>query len=363
MGTRNNKLFFVFVLFTTWLPCGIMAQEPVREREFINFDAESAGKNVDGKKILIKQTFRDVLLHDAKTGNEVGRFPGKTIICSNFKRLATIEKDTVTNIIDAETGEKLATLSEYKAWVEAKFSADGSRLITFSEDVMRYTDDKSNCTIRTWNAVTGEKISEFSCNSNWYYPFLSSPDGKIIATCSGDFFVQIWNADTGKSTVKCTHEKSILTAGFSPDSKIFFTASYDNAAKIWNVAAGNNVSAVLPGLKSEVYNIVFSDDSKQLATWSEDFIVNVWDTTYGRQIASCIGHNDDIISVTFSADGKNILTHSYDSTARIWNASTGEEIVTYELSGEHESIVFRHDGKKFCAMTIFGMPVYEFPSM
>ena len=369
MRTRNNKLFFAFILFTTWLPFSIMAQDNsqesetlVKEREFINFNTESIGKREDEKKILIKQTFRDVLLHDTKTGNEVSRFTGKTIISSNFKRLATIENDTITNIIDAETGEKLATLLEYKAWVEAKFSSDCSRLITFSEDVLRPSDGESNCTIRTWNAVTGEKISEFSCNSNWYYPFLSSPDGKIIATCSGSFFVQIWNADTGKSTVNCTHDKSILTASFSPDSKKFFTASYNNSAKIWNIASGNNVLAVLPGLKSEVYNVVFSDDSKNLATWSEGFIVNIWDAAYGKLITTCTGHNDDIISVTFSADGKNILTHSYDSTARIWDASTGEEIAIYELSDNHESFIFNHDGQKFCATTIFGMVVYEFPS-
>ena len=370
METRIYKLFFTVILFTIWLPYSIMAQdnsqEPettVKERKIIDFDAESVGKSKEGKKILIKQTFYDLLLYDAETGKEVSRYSGKTIISSNFKRLATIQKDTITNIINAETGEKIATLSGYKSWVYAEFNSDCSRLITFSEDVLPVSDDKSNCTIRTWNAVTGKKISEFSCNSNWYYPFILSPDGKRIATCSGDFFVQIWNADTGRKAITCSHEKSISSVCFSPDSKKLFTSAYDNSAKIWSIATGNNVSAVISGLKSEVYNIVFSDDNKQFATWSDDFIISIWDATYGRLTTSCIGHNNDIISAIFSPDGKNILTHSYDSTVRIWNASTGEEIVTYELSDNRESIVFRHDGKKFRAMTPFGMIVYDFPPL
>ena len=367
MGTRINKLFFIVILFVTWLPYNIMAHDnsheteaTVKEKKVINLSAEFADKNVDGKKILIKQTFNDVILYDAKTGEEVNRFLGTTIISSDFKRLATIEHDTITNIINAETGEKIATLSGYKNWVEAEFSSDCSRLITFSEDVLPVSDDKSNCTIRTWNAITGAKISEFSCNSNWYYPFVSSPDGKKIATCLGDFFVQIWNADTGRRTVTCSHDNSISSASFSPDSRSLFTASYDNTAKIWNIASGNNVSAMITELKNEVHNVVFSADSKQFATWSEDFVINIWDTMYARLIASCEGHRDDIISVTFSADGKSILTHAYDSTAKIWNASTGEELETYELSGNQESIVFIHDGKKFLAVTPFGMVVHEF---
>ena len=208
MGMKINKLFFVVILLTTWLPCGMMAQD---NSKVIDLDAEFVGKSADGKKIRVQQIRNTLLLNDAETGEEISRYLGRAIICSNFKRLLAIENDTVSCIINAETGEKISMLSERVDWVEAEFSSDCTKLLTFSEDVLRPSDGQSNCTIRIWDTATGEKISEFSCNSNWYYPFVFSPDGEKIITSSGDYSVQLWDADTGKKTVVCSHEQRIST--------------------------------------------------------------------------------------------------------------------------------------------------------
>ena len=61
-----------------------------------------------------------------------------------------------------------------------------------------------------------------------------SADGTRIVTASEDKTARVWNADgTGEPIVLRGHEGMVIRASFSPDGKRIVTASMDKTARIW----------------------------------------------------------------------------------------------------------------------------------
>lgn len=69
-------------------------------------------------------------------------------------------------------------------------------------------------------------------NSVWSVVF--SPDGKHIASGSGDNTIQIWNAETGQNVMEPLkgHSNWVCSVAFSPDSKYIASGSDDNTIRV-----------------------------------------------------------------------------------------------------------------------------------
>jgi WD40 repeat protein len=84
---------------------------------------------------------------------------------------------------DAETGTLLAILTGHTGRVnDASFSADGKRIITFSQDD----------TARVWNAESGMLLGTLTGHSDQVYKAAISPNGKRIVTAGADNMVRVY---------------------------------------------------------------------------------------------------------------------------------------------------------------------------
>ncbi len=105
--------------------------------------------------------------------------------------------------------------------------------------------------------------------------------------------------------------------------------------------------ATLIGHTDEIINASFSPDGQRVVTAAQDKAARVWDAASGAVIAVLSGHTGLIFKASFSPDGQRVVTASYDKTARVWDAQSGALIAV--LSGHKDWVVsaaFSPDGQR-----------------
>jgi WD40 repeat protein len=81
-------------------------------------------------------------------------------------------------------------------------------------------------------------------HSSWVNAVAWSPDGKLIASGSGNNFdrdsgdntVQVWNASDGSHMFTFRgHSDRVLSVAWSPDGKRIASGSYDKTVQVWQI--------------------------------------------------------------------------------------------------------------------------------
>ena len=119
------------------------------------------------------------------------------------------------------------------------------------------------------------------------------------------------------------HTSDVWDVAFSPDGRLLATASGDKTARLWDPATGDCLRT-LTGHTRHVLGVAFSPDGRLLATASGDKTARLWDPATGDCLRTLTGHTGAVNGVAFSPDGRLLATASGDETARLWDPATGE---------------------------------------
>ncbi len=366
-----------------------------------SFQTESGGiviENLafspDGKTIATGET-ADIRLWDVATAAHKATLQGHTnsVMSLSFSpdgsTLASGSRDYTIRLWDTTTGTHKATLGGPQrpyAPRNVAFSPDGSTLAQVG-----YRD------VLLWDVPSGEVRRTLTGHTSWIKALAFSPDGKTIATASGE--IRLWDVVSGKqkksfgnhmepvtnvafspdgSTIAGSeanrihlldgrsgahkilisgHTDNVTSIAFSPDGSTIASSSWDATVRLWDVVSGVQKAIFLHDWI--VNSVAFSPDGKTLASGGQDKTVRLWDVVGGTHTI-LTGHTEEVVSVAFSPDGKMIATGSRDKTVRVWDARSGQhrQTLTGPIAGIY-SVAFSPDSKTLAV----GTEVSEFGEM
>jgi len=225
--------------------------------------------------------------------------------------------DSFARLWDARTGLPLGSPihHEYQYLNHVSFSSDGTRFIT-----------SSGLNAEIWHATTGERSVGPMKHLKPVNDARFSPDGRFVATASGDNAVRIWDAGTGAPIGDpFLHDHIIKSLRFSPDGIYIVSSCTDQTARIWEVATGRLVGSLKHEWKID--RAYFSPDGWRIVTSSEfGKCAQLWDVDSQTPLGEPLYHDDWVSSVQFSPDGRQLITSGRDNNVRVWSAEIGKPV-------------------------------------
>ncbi|CAG5130899.1 unnamed protein product, partial [Candidula unifasciata] len=210
-----------------------------------------------------------------------------------------------------------------------------------------------------------------------------SPSGTILATCSTDGTLRLWNTETGDVLAKLSHPTScaIRVCCFSSDGAMVVTGGDDDSACLWNVSEKKLIRS-FKGHEESVTAATFTPDSNYIITGCSggDLCgeLLVWDAQYGhgkflKRIPDC--HDLGVLccefSPTFGTAGKSatsspfgrflLATGGKDNLVKLWyfDCEVGSVNVSVHLNtmlpGHQDSVLwlcFSPDGKYLASCSL-----------
>ena len=247
-------------------------------------------------------------------------------------------------IRDANTGDLLLTLpGEPDSGVySVAFRPDGTQIATVGADNV----------IRIWDLTSGEVLLSWTGHEEARTPFVSgvlnvsySPDGMRLATAGVDGVAKVWDASSGEELlVLAGHTDRIHSIAYSPDGRYIATSSGNVGAsiKVWDAISGAEIYTfvVHPVAPS---GLAFSPDSSLLVsigpgTFLFDLMTGA--ERYSRPQGGAIGM---ITSAVFTLTGEHLITGG-DEALHVWDVATGTELLTLANGGVYLDLT--RDGRR-----------------
>lgn len=219
---------------------------------------------------------------------------------------ALLHKRTIVNVPDA-----------YPAIVPitaVAFSPDGTQVATAG-----YHE------VNLWKVADGALTRRLRGLAERVYDIVYSPDGKWLATASGDpgryGKATLWIAepDGGGKPVRELAESNdaIYAVAFSPDSQLVACAGADRTIRILKVESGETW-ATIEDHADWIFDLAFSPDGKRLASASRDKTSKVFDVEKKESMVTFPGHSETVYAVTFLNDNKTVVSGGGDNQLRWW---------------------------------------------
>ena len=177
-----------------------------------------------------------------------------------------------------------------------------------------------------------------------------APDGRTLASASGDHTVRLWDVARGVEVASLPHPDRVRGVAFSPDGRRLASAGRDRQVRLWDVARRVEAAPPLPH-PDGVQAVAFAQGGRTLVSGSEDGTVRIWSVARRREVVPPLRHGSVVNSVAVGPDGDTLASAAQDGTVRLWSAARHVAIGPVlgrrrELPGTvAQSVAFSADGR------------------
>jgi WD40 repeat protein len=253
----------------------------------------------------------------------------------NSKFVASASGDNTLKIWDAQSRKCTQTLRGHTDMIwSPTFSHDSSMLCSASEDgTVRIWDvDAVGGTDAAKAILDGQGDASFSRRLTltghirivWKLAFAHA--GELIATCSGDRSVKIWDTVTGMCLQTFEgHTATVYSVAFHRNN-LLASVSHDKTLRLWDVKAKTCTRII--SLSNDRFlsrkietEVIFSPDGHRVVTSGPQ--IRVWEVATGLLLLTVATETS---STAYSRDGKWLASGSSsddDAKVRLWDMGTG----------------------------------------
>ncbi len=213
--------------------------------------------------------------------------------------------------------------------------------IAWSPDGKRIASASGDGTVQVWDANTGGHVLTYRGHSQDVLAVAWSPNGRYLASGGLDATVQVWDATSGQHIYTYRgHSDVIFAVAWSPDSTRVASASIDGTVQVWKVSSGQrlvsfNSTPSAKGVPAPWNTVAWSPDGRRIAAGGNGD-VQVFDASTGGNISYYGYHGGTVHDVAWSADGAYIAVAT-SNIVQVWSIATGKNVYTYT---QHAADVF-----------------------
>jgi WD40 repeat protein len=328
----------------------------------------------DGKLLATGGADGRIHLRAVASRREVALLAGPTATGSlafspDGKILAVSSEDGAVRLWAVRPKQVVGTLWGQGEWnPEMAFSPDGSTLAVGASG-----------SVKLWDLTTRQKLTELRGHRGRVSCVQFSPDGKTLASGGHDTTVRLWTAGprggtatrsadrwaSGSedaeedSTTVIRQSASIAAMALSPDGKALATASGDRTVRLWDIASRREL-ATLKGHTAAITGVAFASDGRTLASTSNDKTVKLWNIASRQEIGTLRGHTVAITAVAFAPNGTMLTTAAgagpnqpRPAEVKLWDLATRRAVDFLDAQQRMVyQVAFSPDGKTLATQSV-----------
>ncbi|XP_033185923.2 WD repeat, SAM and U-box domain-containing protein 1 isoform X1 [Bombus vancouverensis nearcticus] len=187
----------------------------------------------------------------------------------------------------------------------------------------------------------------------------------LIASGSGDKLIRVWSIETEEEanaeiitkfqeksySPLDGHKYSINHVEFSPCGRMLASCSLDGTVIIWDTENGSQAKSSFVNSGSGIRVCRWSPDGTKIATAGDDERTTLWDVNNMEELCIFSGHADAINAIAFTHDSCYLITACNEGTWRLFQISDNKNCEALIICGEAHDLGVQ--GCDFCPTSNF----------
>ncbi|RFU41454.1 serine/threonine protein kinase [Actinomadura logoneensis] len=215
----------------------------------------------------------------------------------------------------------------------------GVRSVAFSPDGRFLASGSGDSTVIVWDVTAGRAVHTLRGHTSAVLAVAYSPDGRTVASSALDGTVRLWDATTGTPRqILPTDRYGVSGLAYSPDGH--YLAGCNPDVRIWDAATGRRLRTLTGSGNAGVDDVAFSQDGRTVAAVTDGFYkkapgssVLMYDPATGRRTGTLTGHRDSVHALAFVPGGRTLVSGGNEGIVRIWDYPSGRTTATVDVGG------------------------------